>query len=359
MGITRNRSQQILGWLAVALSTLLCCFWAFWGGIENFHEGWHYPSLLMNLGLMLVQYLSPMLLVLAAALMGLRWPWLGGGLHITAALAVAWFFRSSASVIVYAFIAGPLMLLGALYWFGRPQPRRWAAAIVAGVPLLTLVVSAAVPAMRVASRWDDGDRGARRVAGNGVDLVWAPAGPGWPSQGVSWDEAVRRCRYLNADGMSLADTAQDIWRLPTVEEVVRSQCYHGRNCHGIWDAATAHVRYDTTPDKEPPLWDPHSKVIYWWTATELDDQRAYISVYNGRISPRPKHVRWGYLGFRAVRESQDARPSGPGTPSRQGNQTDTLRNGQPRSNASLKSHDLVPCLNARRGIDQIRRSNPP
>ena len=29
------------------------------------------------------------------------------------------------------------------------------------------------------------------------------------------------CRYLAADGKSIAGTPQDIWRLPTVEEVVR------------------------------------------------------------------------------------------------------------------------------------------
>jgi hypothetical protein len=28
--------RQVLGWLAVALSTSIACFWAFWGIIENF-----------------------------------------------------------------------------------------------------------------------------------------------------------------------------------------------------------------------------------------------------------------------------------------------------------------------------------
>ena len=31
--------RQIVGWIAVGLSTAVTCFWAFWGIIENFHEG--------------------------------------------------------------------------------------------------------------------------------------------------------------------------------------------------------------------------------------------------------------------------------------------------------------------------------
>jgi hypothetical protein len=296
------RWRTPVGWLAVALSALAGAFWAFWGGIENFHEGWYHRSLLANLGLMFVQYLSPMLLFVAGGLLGVRWPRLGGALYAAAALAAAWRFRGAAPAVVYTLIAGPLLLLGILYALGRPRPRRWAGAVVAGVPLLTLVVSAAYPAWRVANRWDDGDRGARHVTGNGVDLVWAPAGPGWADQGVSWDEAVRRCRHLTPDGTALADAPLDVWRLPTADEVVRSQCRHGRNCSGAWDEATARARYDRMPDKEPPLWDPYSQVIYWWTATEVDAEHAYIVVYNGQVWPRPKRVRWGYLGFRAVRE---------------------------------------------------------
>ena len=38
--------------------------WACWGSNENFHEGWYYPSIWRNIGLMFVQYLSPMLIVM-------------------------------------------------------------------------------------------------------------------------------------------------------------------------------------------------------------------------------------------------------------------------------------------------------
>lgn len=296
------RYRQILGWLAVGLSTLAACFWAFWGIIENFHEGWYYPSLWMNLAMMVAQYLLPMLLFVGAALVAIRWPRAGGGVHVAAALWAAWHFRGSAPVVVYVSIVGPLVLMGISYWLGRPQPRRWAVAAVVGCPLITLLICGAEPVYRVSGRWDDGNRGIRLVQGNDVQLIWAPEGPGWPNHGVTWHEALRRCRHLPADGLSLADTPQEVWRLPTVEEVVRCSCRHGRHAGGTWDAASGSARFQILPDKESPLWDVHSKIIYWWTGTEVDPDRALRISYNGHVMPLPKKVGYGYLGFRAVKE---------------------------------------------------------
>lgn len=296
------RFQQVVGWVAIALSVIASCFWAFWGSIENFHEGWYHPSLVMNLGMMLGQYLLPMLLFIAAALAGIRWPRLGAGAHFVAALWAAWHFRGAAPLVVYASIVGPLVVMGAGYWFGRPKPRRWAAAVVIGFPLLTTLAFGAEPAWRVSGRFSDGDFSERRLVANGIDLVWAPQGPGWPDDGVTWEEAQRRCRHLTKDGSTLADVPQNIWRLPTIDEAVRSMTRHGRNCGGSWDVSQARATYPRMPDKESPLWNTHSKVIYWWTATEVSDRDAYIVVYNGQVWPRAKSARWGYLAFRAVRD---------------------------------------------------------
>lgn len=243
------RYRHILGWLAVGLSTLIACFWGFWGIIENFHEGWYFASLWMNLAMMVGQYLLPMLLFVGAALVAIRWPRAGGSVHVAAALWAAWQFRGSAPVVVYVSIVGPLVLMGACYWLGRPQPRRWAVAAVVGCPLITLLVCGAEPVYRVAGRWDDRDRGMRLLQGHDVQLMWAPAGPGWPNDGVTWHEAVRRCRYLTADGLALADTPQDVWRLPTVEEVVGSSCRHGGHAGGTWDAGSERARFQIIPDK--------------------------------------------------------------------------------------------------------------
>ena len=102
----------------------------------------------------------------------------GGAIHIAAALTSAWFFRGVSSILLDLIIAGPLGFLGIAYWVGRPEPRRWAAAAVAGLPLIAVVAFGAEPALRVAGRVDDGNHAARRVTAAGVDLIWAPEGPG-------------------------------------------------------------------------------------------------------------------------------------------------------------------------------------
>jgi hypothetical protein len=296
----RSALPQILGWCAVIISLTFTCMWAFWGIIENFHEGWYLPSLSRNLAMMIGQYLMPMLIFIALSLLSLFLPRIGAAAHILLGIYLAFFFfRGMPAALL--FIGLPLGLLGALYGFGRPEPRRLATALMIGLPALTVIGFGIEPVWRVSGRRNDGNFGARTVEGNGVRLVWAPEGPGWPRSGVTWEEARRRCQYLIADGSRLADTPQDIWRLPTVEEAVRSMARHGQNCGGTWDAARRQASYRVLPDKETPLWNIHSMVIYWWTDTEVDAKQAYIIVYNGSVWPRDKRIRPGYLGFRAVK----------------------------------------------------------
>ncbi|MEZ4621513.1 MAG: hypothetical protein R2867_39260 [Caldilineaceae bacterium] len=45
------------------------------------------------------------------------------------------------------------------------------------------------------------------MAGNGVTLTWAPAGPGWPPEGMDWYAATEGCQYLADDGLTVATTA--------------------------------------------------------------------------------------------------------------------------------------------------------
>lgn len=292
--------HQITGWIAVGFSTAITCVWAFWGIIENFHEGWYHDSLLSNLGLMFLQYLSPMLIFMAVTLISIRWRRFGAGLHFLIALLAAWFFQAFTNTVMF-FILLPLFGIGALYWFGYPQPRKLAFYIAAGLPLLTLLISGIAPAVRVSQRINDGNLQARAVTGNGVELIWAPDGPGWPIRGADWGEAQEICRHLSKDGLALASTPQYVWRLPTVEEAVRSMARHGENSGGIWNAETAEANYTKRPDKESPLWNVHSQVIYWWTATEIDETEAYIIAYNGKVWPRSKDYGPAYLGFRCVK----------------------------------------------------------
>ena len=173
----RFDKRQIVGWIAVALSLVITCLWAFWGIIENFHEGWYFESLLSNVGLMLAQYLSPMLIFMGVTLVSIFWPRVGAGLHGILALGVAWFFGGLTNPVTLLLIL-PLIGLGALYWFGRPQPRKVAASLALGLPLLALIVSGIEPALRVSQRLDDGNLQARLVEGNGLRPDLGPGRPG-------------------------------------------------------------------------------------------------------------------------------------------------------------------------------------
>lgn len=89
-----------------------------------------------------------------------------------------------------------------------------------------------------------------------------------------------------------------------MDEAVRSMMLHGENAGGFWDPLEEKAVYERTPDKESPLWDVHSKVIYYWTAdtSVQDENRAYIIVYHGGVFERFKTESQPYLSFRAVRE---------------------------------------------------------
>lgn len=293
--------SQVAGWLAVALSTVIASFWSFWGIIENFHEGWFHASLPMNIGLMFIQYLSPMIIFVSLTLLAIAFPRVGGIVHALIGILLALLLFDWNDKVAMQLIILPMLLLGTLYWFGRPQPRRAAYGIAVGLPLLTLIICGVEPIIRVAGRVNDGNLGERLVEGNGVRLVWAADGLGWTREGVSWQEAVRRCQYLTGDGLRLADVPQNIWRLPTVEEAVRSMSRHGVNSSGVWGAPTRTATYRVRPDKESPLWNIHSQVVYWWTADEVNEENAYIVVYDGKVWSRRKQFAPATLGYRCVK----------------------------------------------------------
>jgi hypothetical protein len=293
-----SRARRILGWVATGISTLLASLWAFWGAIENFHEGWYSTSVFENLVMMIIQYGGPMLVFLILTSLALRFPIAGGLLHIALGFGIALFFGRGAGVFM---IGIPLAVLGLLYVFGRPSPRKRAYQIAIGLPVLIYLGSSVEPVIRVAGRQDDGIREARTVEGNGVSLIWAPEGPGWPNRGIRWEEAQRICSHLTEDGKSLADSVLNVWRLPTIDEAVRSLSRHGTNCGGVWDPIRMEATYETMPDKESPLWDTHSPIIYWWTSTEKDSASVFRIVFNGGVHAMPKDLRMGSMAFRAVR----------------------------------------------------------
>ena len=112
--------SQVAGWLAVALSTVIASFWSFWGIIENFHEGWFHASLPMNIGLMFIQYLSPMIIFVSLTLLAIAFPRVGGIVHALIGILLALLLFDWNDKVAMQLIILPMLLLGTLYWFGRP-----------------------------------------------------------------------------------------------------------------------------------------------------------------------------------------------------------------------------------------------
>jgi hypothetical protein len=292
--------------------------WAFFGSFESFHEGWYFQSLGQNL-VCTAKYLTLMLIFLVLSVIPLRWPRVGGSLYELFVIGFCIWIYMTRTVLNVSVVLGllpvtlPPLLLGILFWVGRPTRVSLAYKISILLPLVVAVGFGIEPVTRIAGRIDDGNRGLRIVEGNGVKLIWAPEGPGWPSpdpndriwvtqwRGPTWEEAQKVCRYLTADGKSIASTPQDIWRLPTAEEVVRSMTRHGTNCGGVWDPINARASYTTKPDKESPLWNPYSVIIYWWTSSEQNSRRTYSIDFNGNVYDRNKESTLGSQGFRAVK----------------------------------------------------------
>lgn len=298
-----TRRQQILGWMAVAIVTVIASLWADWGGIENFYEGWYSTSIWENILMMLGQYWMPAIVFMIIGFVGIRFPKVSLFLNIALGIGAAVFFSGAAFGVLWVMIIIPLAAIGLLFFFGVVKPRKLAYALVIGIPVLILAVTSILGIVRVSARIDDGNYGERVVEGKGgVCLIWAPKGPGWPESGVTFEEAKEICAHLSEDGKELLEEEVNIWRLPTAEEAASSLMLHNENAGGTWNEDEEIAEYELTPDKETPLWDPHSKVIYYWTGTLAEEGRAYIISYNGRVYPRDVESCYGYLAFRAVKE---------------------------------------------------------
>jgi uncharacterized Ntn-hydrolase superfamily protein len=292
--------EDTFGWTALVLSTVVASFWAWWGITENFHEGWFYPSFIENVAWMLYRYMSPMIVFLALGFVAVIWPRVGGALHILVAVLIPVLFHRNLLATLLMIV--PLLILGVLYYRSSPPMLPHAIVVLLVIPILLASVLAIEPVVRIMERLNDGNHAARVVEGNGVRLIWAPEGPGWPRRTADWHRATWICNHLKADGLTVSDTPQNIWRLPTVNELVRSLARHGVNCGGVWDSVARKAYYDRTPDKESPLWDIYSPVVYWWTSTEVDSGEAYRVVYNGMVFSTNKKSTERALAFRAVRD---------------------------------------------------------
>lgn len=290
------KARSIVGWITFLMSVFTACFWAYWGIIENFHEGWYHSSFKQNIILMFFQYLAPVIIAMVLSIIAIFKNKVGSVLFLTVGIVLAFYVNNPIASV-------PFIILGALLWFSDFSPKKWKYRLIILLPFVTLLVFGIEPAIRVSERINDGDFGPRTIEQNDISLIWAPKGIGWPDEGVNWCEADSICTYLKEDGLSMASVPQKIWRLPTVEEAVKSMKRHGVNSKGKINPK-GQPEYEIRPDKETPLWNPNSKVIYWWTKTEIDSENAYIIVYDGKIWKRKKKFSANYLGFRAVKTNE-------------------------------------------------------
>lgn len=296
--------KNILGWIGVCVTVVFASIWAYWGAFENFHEGWYSESLMENLFMFLFQYMSFSIVFVILALVILRWKRFGLLLHIALGIFAMFFFSGASFSVLGILIVSPFLVFGLIYYFGKPEPKKWAYRFIIAIPLIIALVISVPQGIKVSKRIDDRNLGMRQIEGNGVNLVWASRGPGWPDQGVSWEEAQERCAYLNEAGTTLMQGEQNIWRLPSVDEAVRSMMLHGENAGGIWKPTLEKATYMMKPDKESPLWDTQSPIIYYWTAdTSIKDpDQVYIITYHGGVFDKMKSNRQDYQSFRAVKD---------------------------------------------------------
>jgi hypothetical protein len=349
MEFKKNILPRLPGWAASILMIFFCAFWTYWGTNEMYHEGW------WGAWVNRLPYLAPVAVTLIPALAAFRWP-IAGGIGIACVGIFAFFFFGGD----VAYIGLAIALVGIAFiadgWIRRHSPskagvvplkwwsRSWRYILLCGVPLMVFIGISAFKLPVVLSRVDDGDRGARLIAGNNIALIWAPEGPGWnwkqPWGGYpSWQSlalygvspvglgdkpgygrqgegnpkpvyasaadmaATSLCIYLNAGGTTLMDEPQNIWRMPTTDELVRSLGRHGANAGCKWDGEFGRqVACSILPDKESPLWATDVSVIYYYSADSYSEERGYFVAYNGTVNATNKTGGNPRHGYRCVKE---------------------------------------------------------
>lgn len=304
-----------------------------------YHEGWwgawYNP----------VVYLIPVTIFILLTLASIRWPKIGGWLIVVFGIFAGLFFDMLTAGLVIALL-GILFLLEGRRVASLAQPpaqTRWYWLVLVP-PALILMGFSIFRLPVVLTRVDDGDRTARLISGNGIELIWAPEGPGWnwqqpwggypswdaialygvPPTGMEWKSKpgygkaedgtwqhataedmahTNVCLYLAEDGLTLLEEPQHIWRMPTVDDYVRSFARHGENAGCTWQGEyNQSVECEIPPDKETPLWATDLAPIYYWAAEEYNPEMGYFVSYNGFVNATLKYSGNPRHSYRCVRD---------------------------------------------------------
>lgn len=334
---TRHLLRSLPGLTATLLMVVVATLLAFTMTASFFYEGWGQPLPAV------FGYAAPALILVVLGLVALRWPAPGGALLIVAALGSAtWWLLAQirrqmapldALLATALMLAGPVVLAGLLFFFEArhrrrlreegvgPRPRwfgrHWRETLLVALPALAVALMSVQQLPALLARQDDGLRGARVIAGNGVTLVWAPQGPGWnwaPADALAtWESlahhgmpSLERCAYLNENGTALVATPVRVWRMPTVDEIVRSLTRRGENAGCVWDGRSSHAVCRTAPDKETPLWAPDQRPIYYWSSHGPGPATAFAVNYTAGISVLQTRQPHRAVGFRCVKAPRPA-----------------------------------------------------
>lgn len=91
----KENKKSIIGWIGVIITLIFASLWAYWGAIENFHEGWYSTSFWENLFMLVFQYLLPTTIFTLLAVAAIKWKKIGLILHIALASFCIWFFSGA------------------------------------------------------------------------------------------------------------------------------------------------------------------------------------------------------------------------------------------------------------------------
>ena len=118
-------------------------------------------------------------------------------------------------------------------------------------------------------------------------------------------EQYHLCLYLNEEGNALMAERQDIWRMPTVDELVRSLPVVEGNAGCTWNGQSGEMDCTYTPDKTSPLWALDESPIYYWAYEEdADNERsAYFVSYNGWVNTTYKSGGNTRHSYRCVKDN--------------------------------------------------------
>lgn len=293
----KNKIKIITAYITSIASFLIINFWTYWGINEAFHEGWYHTSLTQNILLTLTQYLSIPIILLTITIIAINYKKIGTTLILATSIFTLFFFKSNAGRIL---IFIPLLLFAAGFYFGKFKNKKIIIYSII-ISFIIIVSTFGIPQMiRVENRYNDNDFGLKTIYGNEINLTWAPQGEGFPLKGTDWETAKEICSKLNENANHLNDNATNIWRLPTKEEIIKSLTKNNTNAKGHIDNSGI-TQYQTKPDKETPLWNPNSQIIYYWTSDSANEETAYLVAYNGIILQRNKNSAADYQGYRCVK----------------------------------------------------------